>query len=95
MILGKGYSYTSSSAQIATPAPKTLELVLDYNYSTLCDSRAAIFGGRSNTFTATLNYYINPYITARLNYFYAHAWDRTGHDPMTLNGLQARLMVLF
>ena len=95
LIIGKGYSYTSSSAQIATPAPKSLECVLDYNYSTLCDSRAAIFGGRSNTFTATLNYYINPYITARLNYFYAHAWDRAGVEPMTLNGFQARLMVLF
>ncbi len=95
LILGKGYSYTSSSAQIATPAPKSLECVVDYNYSTLCDSRAGIFGGRSNTITATLNYYINPYITARLNYFHAHAWDRSGHDPMTVNGFQARLMVLF
>lgn len=95
LIIGKRYSYVSSTAQIATPAPKTLECVLNYNYSTLCDSNAGLFGGRANTFSATFNYQFNRYITARLNYFHTHCWQHTDHSPMTVNGFQARLMVLF
>lgn len=95
LLIGKGYSYSSSAAEIATPAPKSLECVVDYNYTCLSDRRAGFFGGRANTFTFTLNYYFNPYVTARLNYFHAHAWDRSFAPSQTLNGFQARLMVLF
>lgn len=95
LICGGDYSYVSSTAQLAAPKSKTLECVLNYNYSTLVDDKAGIFGGRSNVASVTFNYYFNPYITARLNYFYAHTWDRAGADPMTLNGFQARLMVFF
>ena len=95
MIIGKGYSYVSSTAQIATPAPKTLECVLNYNYCNLCDSKAGLFGGRANTASVTFNYQFNKYITARLNYFYAHSWERSDAAPLTVNGFQARLMVLF
>ncbi len=95
LIIGKPYSYVSSTAQLGTPGKGSLECVLNYNYATLSDSKAGIYGGRANTFSATLNYYFNPYITLRLNYFHTHAWDRTDVDPSTLNGFQARLMVLF
>ncbi|MDE7109782.1 MAG: ATPase [Muribaculaceae bacterium] len=94
-VIGKGYSYSSSTAMLANPAPKTLECVLNYNYSTLSDAGAAIFGGRANSMGVTFNYYFNPYITARLNYNYTHTWDRTGENPASLNTFQARLMVLF
>lgn len=95
LLIGKGYSYVSSTAQIATPAPKSLECVLNYNYCNLCDAKANLFGGRANTFSVTFNYYFNPYITARLNYFHARSWERHDAAPMTLNGFQARLMVMF
>lgn len=95
LVCGGDYSYVTSTAQLAAPKSKTLECVLNYNYSTLVDARAGISGGRCNVASVTFNYYFNPYITARLNYFYAHTWDRAGVDPMTLNGFQARLMVLF
>lgn len=95
MLIGKGYGYSSSTAQIATPAPGSLECVLNYNYADLSDRRTGISGGRCNTLSATLNYYINPYITARLNYFHSHTWDSDTSAPMTLNGFQARLMLLF
>ncbi len=95
LLIGKGYSYVSSTAQIATPAPKTLECVLNYNYCNLSDVKANLFGGRANTFSVTFNYQFNPYVTARLNYFHAHSWERTDASPLTLNGFQARLMVLF
>lgn len=96
LLIGKaGYSYVPSTAQIANPAPKSLECVLNYNYCNLSDVKANILGGRANTVSVTFNYYFNPYITARLNFFHAHSWQRADADPLTLNGFQARLMVLF
>lgn len=95
IIFGDRYSYVSSTALVSNPKNKTLECVLDYNYATLSDVKANIRGGRANSFNVTFNYYFNPYITGRLNYTYTHVWDREGHDPMTLNGFQARLMLLF
>jgi len=95
LITGGNYSYVSSTAQIARPRPGALECVANYDYSTLTDSKAGIFGGRCNSLSITLNYYINPYITARLNCFHTHVWGRNDADPMTISGVQARLMVLF
>lgn len=95
LILGRGYSYSSSTAQLANPAPGSLECVANYNYSTLSDSRAGIRGGRANSFGMTLNYYFNPYITGRLNYTYTHTWDGAAGGTKTLNGFQARIMLLF
>lgn len=95
LLIGDSYSYNSASAILANPKPGSLECVLNYNYTTLSDKKAAIFGGRSNSMSVTLNWYINPYVTARLNYSYAHTWDRAGVEPATMNAFQARLMVLF
>lgn len=95
VLIGGEYGYNSATAQLKNPRPGSLECVLDYNYANLSDSKAAIFGGISNSASATLNYYFNPYITARLNYTYVHRWNRADADPVTFNGFQARLMVLF
>ena len=95
LLTGGDYAYSSSLADLARPKPGALELAATYNYITLSDSHAGIYGGRANNVNITLNYYINPYITARLNYTYTHTWDRAGYDPVTMNGFQARLMVLF
>lgn len=95
MILGGDYSYDATIAQLINPKKNALELVADYNYLTLSDSRAGILGGRANSFNATLNYYFNAYITARLNYSYTYVWQREGVNPITQNAFQLRLMVLF
>ena len=95
ILLGGDYSYDPTIANLVNPKKNALELVMDYNYATLTDSHARIFGGRSNSFNATLNYYFNPYITARLNYSYTYVWDKEGQIPITQNVFQLRLMVLF
>lgn len=95
LLIGKGYAYSSSTAQIARPAGGSLECVLDYNHAKLSDASAGIFGGRSNSFSATLNWYINPYITARLNFSHTHRWDKAEAPSLTMNAVQARLMLLF
>lgn len=95
LLIGDSYGYASYDGGLATPAPKSLECVLGYNYTTLSDSKAGIYGGRMNDFSVTLNYYINKYIIARLHYSYTHTWNRAGADPTTLNGFMARLQVIF
>lgn len=95
LITGGNYSYVSSTAQLANPTSKALECVLNYSYTNLTDGNARIYGGKCSTASVTFNYYINRYITARLNYFYAHTWDRKDFDATSLSGFQARLMVLF
>lgn len=93
LILGNTYSYDMIGGGIATPAPRNLELVLDYNYTALTDRNAGIYGGRLNDFSATLNYYINKYMIARLHYSYTHTWDGPTH--VSLNAIMARLQVIF
>lgn len=95
MLIGGNYTYDASIAQLAYPKKNALEFVADYNYATLSDKKADIFGGRANGFNFTLNYYFNAYFTARLNYAYTHVWDRQGVEPITQNAFQLRLMVLF
>lgn len=95
LLIGKSYAYSGSTAQIARPAAGSLELVADYNHASLTDRRAGIAGGISNSMSLTLNYYINPYITARMNFFHTHTRSMAPADRMTLSGIQARLMVLF
>ncbi|MCH5224260.1 MAG: hypothetical protein J1E82_09485 [Muribaculaceae bacterium] len=95
MILGGDYTYDMAGAQLVYPKKNALECVVDYNYATLSDKKAGIFGGRANSFNVTLNYYFNKYITARLNYSYTHVWDRIDIGRVTQNVVQARIMVLF
>lgn len=95
VILGGDYTYDAVYAQLVNPKKNALELVADYNYATLSDGRAGVFGGRANSFNVTLNYYFNAYITARLNYSYTHVWEREGFNPVTQNAFQLRLMLLF
>ena len=95
ILIGGDYSYDSSIAHLVHPKKNALEIVADYNYAKLSDAKAGLYGGRANSFNVTLNYYFNPYITARLNYSYTHVWDRLDYIPVTQNAFQVRLMVLF
>ena len=95
IILGGDYSYDPTQALLVNPKKNALECVADYNYATLSDPKAGIYGGRANSFNITFNYYFNPYITARLNYSYTYAWGREEMAPITQNAFQLRLMVLF
>lgn len=95
ILLGGNYSYNASVAHLTHPKKHTLELVADYNYSTLSDPKSGIWGGRANSMSFTLNYYFNAYITARLNYAYTHVWGRRDENPLTQNAIQLRLMLLY
>lgn len=95
LILGGDYNYSMPDAGLATPKKGSLECVLSYNYTSLTDASAGIYGGRLNDLSCTFNYYINKYMIARLHYSYTHTWDRAGVGSMTLNGFMARLQIIF
>lgn len=95
LIIGDHYGYAMYDGGLATPAPKSFECVLSYNYTSLSDSKCQVYGGRLNDFSVTLNYYFNKYIIGRLHYSYTYVWDRAGYKPITLNGFMARLQVIF
>lgn len=95
IILGGDYTYDAAQAILSNPKKNALELVADYNYATLTDSKAGIYGGSANSFNVTLNYYFNAYITARLNYSYTHVFNKLNEFPITQNAFQLRLMLLF
>lgn len=95
ILIGRDYRYNMGVAGIDTPAKGSLEAVASYNYTSLSDSRAAIYGGRLNDLSLGFNYYINKYMVAKLRYSYTHTWDRAEVEPMTLNAFQARLQLIF
>lgn len=95
IVRGKGYSYRSIDARLETPAPKSLEVALQYNYTCLSDSHAGIYGGRISDVSCTLNWYINRYIIWRLRGGYSHNWDRADCAPIDMGCLQTRLQIIF
>lgn len=95
LLVGNKYGYNMLDGGLATPSPKNLELVLSYNYTTLTDPKAGIFGGRLNDVSATVNYYINKYMIFRFRYAYTHRWDSNIGPKVDLSSFQARLQVIF
>ncbi len=95
LALGGDYNYSHADGGLATPNPKSLEFVLMYNYSNLCDAEADVFGGRINTISFNANYYINKYMLVRLGYNFSHVWDRRDYAPVNLGVFQVRFQVKF
>lgn len=95
ILIGGDYGYSHADAGLATPAPKSLEMVLGYNYTDATCADAGIHGGRSNDASVTFNYYINKFMIARLRYSYTNV---NGSDVMHdrhVNTIQARLQIKF
>lgn len=95
LLLGDSYGYAMVDGGLATPAPKSLELVLGYNYTTLTNEHAGVWGGRLNDVSATVNYYINKYMLFRFRYAYTHRWDSDLGPKVDLSTFQARLQIIF
>lgn len=100
------YKYSPWIGYVATPGAKSWELVAGYSYADLnCNDITAanpeatpIKGGRVNSASLTLNYYIHKYVTARLNYNYTRRTGYTAdpaHPSLHTNIIQARIQFLF
>lgn len=95
LLLGGRYEYSFPMACVAMPKPGQLECVLSYDYATLTDSRAGVWGGRFSDISCTFNYYINPYMIFRFRYCYAHRWDSATGPDVDLSSFAARIQFQF
>ena len=95
LLKGNGYVYTMNDGGIDTPDPGFMELVLQYNYSSLSDYRAGIYGGYLNDWTLGYDYYINKYMIWRVRASYTRVTNRAGFENNELYALETRLQVKF
>lgn len=95
LAIGDTYKYSHADAGLATPSPKSLELVLLYNYTNMSCKDAGIFGGRMNDISLTANWYINKFMIWRVRAGYSHRFDRAGMPDVNLGAFQTRLQVIF
>ena len=72
-------------------------MIVGYNYTDASCSKAEIYGGRTNDYSVTLNYYINKYMLARLRYSYTDVRNSSKLDyhKCHVNTIQARVQFIF
>ena len=94
-LLNNEYEYVKGDAGIATPAPKSWELVAAYNYTDMNDE--AFKGGKLSDWALTMNYYINKYMIWRASGHLVHAGESqySGYDKNTFRVLETRLQIKF
>lgn len=95
LLKGSGYTYTKNDAGIATPDPGSMEIVAAYNYSTLTDKDANIYGGKVSDWALTFNYYINKYMIWRVRGSITRATDNAAFNNNTFSILETRLQFKF
>lgn len=93
MILGEKHNYNPLTGYVVNPAPKSLEALVRYNRTNLTD--AGIRGGKMDDITLGVNYFINKYVAAKLNYSYVIAGANAFHEKDRIHALQARVQFSF
>jgi phosphate-selective porin OprO/OprP len=92
-LLNSEYTYTMGDAGIATPDPKSWEIVAAYNYTDLTDKD--ILGGKVSDWALTMNYYINKYMIWRISGHVVKASDNASFANNNYNILETRLQIKF
>lgn len=97
IIKGQAYTYNYGDGGLATPAVGAMEVVLAYDYTDLSDRKAEVFGGRSNDYSATFNYYLNKYMIWRVRASYTNVSNRLDYSVPEnhLTTLETRLQIKF
>lgn len=96
-LLNNEYEYVKNDAGIATPAPKSWELVAAYNYTDMNDAKAGFHGGKLSDWAFTMNYYINKYMIWRVSGHIVRAGesDYSGFNKNTFRVIETRLQFKF
>ena len=96
-LLNNEYEYVKNDAGIATPAPKSWELVAAYNYTDMNDAKAGFHGGKLSDWDLTMNYYINKYMIWRVSGHIVRAGesDYSGFNKNTFRVIETRLQFKF
>ena len=95
LIKGKDYAPNMGDGGIATPDPGNMELCLQYNYTSLSDASAGIYGGYLNDWALCYNFYPNKYMIWRVRASYTKVTNRSGFADNEVSILETRLQVKF
>lgn len=95
LIKGKNYAPNMGDGGIATPDSGNMELCLQYNYTSLSDASAGIYGGYLNDWALCYNYYPNKYMIWRVRASYTKVTNRSGFADNEVSILETRLQVKF
>lgn len=91
----KEYGYNRAASNLKDPAPGSVELVASYDYTDATSPESGIYGGISNDWSLTANYYLNRCITARLRAGYTTLTGAGIRSDHSVASLQARLQFVF
>lgn len=96
-LLNNEYEYVKNDAGIATPAPKSWELVAAYNYTDMNDAKVGFHGGKLSDWALTMNYYINKYMIWRVSGHIVRAGesDYSGFNKNTFRVIETRIQFKF
>ena len=95
LVKGQNYSPNMNDGGIATPDPGNMELCLQYNYTSLSDHTAGIYGGYLNDWALCYNFYPNKYMIWRVRASYTKVTNRSGFADNEVSILETRLQVKF
>ena len=95
LIKGRNYAPNMGDGGIATPDPGNMELCLQYNYTSLSDATAGIYGGYLNDWALCYNYYPNKYMIWRVRASWTKVTNRSGFADNEVSILETRLQVKF
>lgn len=93
LILGEKQNYNPVTGMVANPAPKSLEILCRYNLTNLND--AGITGGKISDITVGMNYFLNRYIAARLNYVHVMTSHNAPGGADDFDLIQGRIQFSF
>ena len=95
LLKGRNYSYTETDGGLATPDPGNMELCLQYNYTSLSDASAGIYGGYLNDWALCYNFYPNKYMIWRIRASWTRVTNRSGFANNEVSILETRFQVKF
>ena len=95
LVKGREYSPNMNDGGIATPDPGNMEVCLQYNYTSLSDHTAGIYGGYLNDWALCYNFYPNKYMIWRVRASWTKVTNRSGFANNEVSILETRLQVKF
>ncbi|SEM51750.1 phosphate-selective porin OprO and OprP [Prevotella sp. ne3005] len=95
LVKGRNYAPNMGDGGIATPDPGNMEVCLQYNYTSLSDASAGVYGGYLNDWALCYNFYPNKYMIWRVRASYTKVTNRSGFADNECSILETRLQVKF
>ena len=95
LVKGHEYSPNLGDGGIAIPDPGNMDLSLQYNYTSLSDATAGVYGGYLNDWSLCYNYYFNKYMIWRVRASWTKVTNRNNFTDNEVSILETRLQVKF